>query len=131
MAYNEELASRIRTALAHREAVTEKKMFGGLTFMVDGKMCCGVLQDNLVLRVSAQDYEESLTHPNSRPMDFTGRPMKGFLYISSDGYQHQQDLQTWLAKGLAYVDASPQKGTSRKPVRRTAGPVPSRIQNNV
>ncbi len=131
MAYNKELASRIRTALAHREAVAEKNMFGGLTFMVDGKMCCGALQDNLVLRVTMQDYEEALTHPSARPMDFTGQPMKGFLYISPEGYTLQEDLQRWLAKGLAYVDASPHKGTPRKPVRKTAGRVPSRTQKNV
>ncbi len=118
MSYNEALASRIRAALGHREAVTEKKMFGGLTFMVDGKMCCGVLQDNLILRVTIQDYEEALGHPHARPMDFTGQPMKGFLYIAPTGYAQEKDLQMWLSKGLAYVDTAPQKKAPRKRIPR-------------
>ncbi len=121
MAYDEELASRIRVALAHREAVTEKKMFGGLTFMVADRMCCGVLQDNLVLRVSSQDHDEALSHPHARPMDFTGQPMRGFVYISPEGYQQEEDLQMWLARALAYVDTAPPKKASRRPVRKSLG----------
>ena len=100
MAYDGELASRIRVALAHREAVTEKKMFGGLTFMVADRMCCGVLQDNLVLRVSSRDYGEALSQPHARPMDLTGQPMRGFVYVSPEGYQQDEDLQMWLARAL-------------------------------
>ena len=119
MAYNEEPASRIRVALAHQGNVTEKKMFGGLTFMVGSSMCCGVLQDSLVLRVSAQDYEEALAHPQARPMDFTSRPMKGFLYVSSEGYQQEEDLQRWLTKALAYVDSLPRKSASQRSARKS------------
>ncbi|MBI4200122.1 MAG: TfoX/Sxy family protein [Chloroflexi bacterium] len=126
MAYSEELASRIRAALAHREAVTEKRMFGGLTFLVGGRMSCGVLRDDLVLRVSGQDYEEALAHPHARPMDFTGEPMKGFLYIGLEGYQRQEDLQRWLAQALAYVDAAPPKRTSRRPARKSPGGIAPR-----
>ena len=118
MAYNDELASRIRVALAHQDNVTERKMFGGLSFMVGGSMCCGVLQDNLVLRVSAQDYEEALAHSHARPMDFTNRPMKSFLYVSSEEYQQEEDLQRWVTKALAYVKSLPPKSASRKSGRR-------------
>ena len=130
MAYNEDLASRIRVALAHQDNVTEKKMFGGLTFMVGGSMCCGVLQDNLVLRVNAQDYEEALAHSHARPMDFTSRPMKGFLYVSSEGYQREEDLQRWLTKSLAYVESLPQKSASRKSGRKTQGQTSLKLKKN-
>ena len=77
MAYNKELAARVRTALVDSSAITEKKMFGGLSFLLGGKMCCGVIDDNLVVRVGPDGYEDALAQPNARPMDFTGRPMAG------------------------------------------------------
>ena len=77
MAYDEKLAARVRGALAGRGGVEEKKMFGGLTFMLRGKMCCGVLKGDLVLRVGPDRAAGALKSPHARPFDFTGRPMKG------------------------------------------------------
>ena len=77
MAYDENLADRIRKALAGRKGVTEKNMFGGLSFMLGGNMCCGVVREDLVVRVSPGSYEDALAEPHARPMDFTGRPPPG------------------------------------------------------
>jgi TfoX/Sxy family transcriptional regulator of competence genes len=76
LAYNEELASRVREILAEIGDVAERKMFGGIAFMVSGHMCCGVINDDLVLRLGPEAAQKALKHPHVRPMDFTGRPMK-------------------------------------------------------
>lgn len=109
MAYNETLAMRIRSVLGGRSDVTEKRMFGGLTFMVGDKMCCGIVKDDLMLRMSIEEYEQALTHPHTRPMDFTSRPSPGFLYVGPSGYQGEGDLRMWLDKSLAYVQSLPAK----------------------
>jgi len=80
MAFDERLAQRIRQILKGARGVTEKRMFGGLCFLVRGKMCCGVERDHLVVRVGPEQYERALSKPHARPMDFTGRPLKGFVY---------------------------------------------------
>ena len=109
MAYNEQLASRIRGVLARRKGLTEKKMFGGLAFMVDGKMCCGVLQDKLVVRVGPAQYEEALKRPYTRPMNFTGRPVKGFVYVMPQGSQSRAALKAWIDRGFRYAESLPPK----------------------
>ncbi|MSQ22850.1 MAG: TfoX family protein [Dehalococcoidia bacterium] len=114
MAYNEELAKRIRTALAHRESVTEKKMFGGLTFMVDGKMAVGVQKDDLMLRVSVEEFEWALARPYVRPMDFTGRPMVGFLYVAPGGCEADADLRKWVDMAVTYAQTLPAKKATKK-----------------
>ena len=81
MAYDEKLAQRIRPLLNRKRGVSERKMFGGIAFMLDGKMCCGVLNSDLVARLGADDCAAALRTPHVRPMDFTGRPLKGFLYV--------------------------------------------------
>ena len=85
MAYDKDLAGRVRTALAEQPVVDEKPMFGGLSFMVRGHMCCGVVKDDLVVRVGADGQGEALAQPGARPMDFTGRPMKSRLGSCVDG----------------------------------------------
>ena len=85
MAYDEELAERIRAALADRTDVIERKMFGGLTFMLRGNMCCGVEKTNLMVRVGPERYDEALAQPHARLMDFTGRPMKGMVFVGRRG----------------------------------------------
>src|SRR5258706_15151353 len=87
MAYNEKLAERVRQMLVrHRyPAVTEIKMFGGLCWTLRGNMCCGVLKDDLVLRMPEPLYEKALREPHVRPMDFTGRPLRGFVYVGPRG----------------------------------------------
>lgn len=93
MAYDPILAERIRAELARHVEFTEKKMFGGLTFLVNGKMCCGVTGIDLVLRLSPEEAERALSKPHTRPMDFTGKPMKSMVYVSADGTRSQESLR--------------------------------------
>jgi len=103
MAYNEELANRVRKVLPTYKGITEKKMFGGICFMVNGNMICGVEQDNLVIRVGPDNYEEALKKPHARPMDFTGRPLKGFVYVRPQGHKIKKALISWVKRGFVYA----------------------------
>ena len=103
MAYHEALANNIRTALAHHTGITEKNMFGGLSFLLHGKMCCGVLKDILVVRINPEDAPTLLAKPHVRPMDFTGRPMKGFLYVGAEGYKTKKQLTFWVERSISFV----------------------------
>ncbi|MBI1227915.1 MAG: hypothetical protein GC192_21975 [Bacteroidetes bacterium] len=104
MAYSEELAKRIRPALAHRTDVEEKKMFGGLAFMVNGKMAVGIIKDQLMIRVVPNKYETLLEMPHTKPMDFTGRIMKGFVQIEESGLETEAQLQQWVETGIEFAD---------------------------
>jgi hypothetical protein len=86
MAYDEGLASRIREAIGEQPGLAEKKMFGGLAFLVDGNMACGVRGDDLIVRVAAEEADAALDEPGARPFDLTGRPMKGWLMVAADGH---------------------------------------------
>jgi TfoX/Sxy family transcriptional regulator of competence genes len=92
MAYDEHLADRVRALLALRDSVSERKMFGGLAFMIGGNMACGIIGEELMVRLSTADAERALGEPGVRPMDFTGRPMKGFLYVSTDAIATDDEL---------------------------------------
>ena len=85
MPYDEQLAERVRAVLAGQPGLTERKMFGGLAFMLAGNMCVGVENDRLMLRLGQDLYEEALTRPHAAPMDFIGRPMKGFVFVAPGG----------------------------------------------
>lgn len=102
MAYNEDLADRIREELSTIRRVEEKKMMGGLTFMVNDKMCVGVLNDDLMVRIDPNEYEMSLQRKGCRAMDFTGRPMKGFVFVNNEGTKSSKDLSYWVAAALAF-----------------------------
>ena len=102
MAYSELLAQRVRNNLTTALHVEEKKMMGGLTFMVDEKMCVGVLQNDLMARIDPQEVESALTKKGCRPMDLTGRPMKGFVFIGPEGTADDQDLRFWLERALLF-----------------------------
>jgi hypothetical protein len=108
MPYDEQLANRIRPLLEGYPA-TEKKMFGGIAFMVNGYMCCGVSGSNLVVRTGPDGFEDALARPHARPMDFTGRPVKGFVYVAPQGYRKDTDLQSWTRLGLEFVLRRPPK----------------------
>ena len=107
MAYDENLAQRLRTILRRRKAVTEKKMFGGVAFMVQGHMCCGIVKDMLLVRVGAEQNDFALAQPHARPMDFTGKPMKGFIYVEPKGCATDAALKAWVDRGLAYIKTLP------------------------
>ncbi len=109
MAYSEALAQRIRHALHDELGVTERKMFGGLCFMLRGNMCCGVTQDRLMLRVGPTHYAAALAQPHAHPMDFTGRPMKGMIYVATEGIADEKQLTTWLQWGINFAGALPAK----------------------
>jgi TfoX/Sxy family transcriptional regulator of competence genes len=109
MAYDEDVAFRVREALADQSHVTEKKMFGGLAFMVNGHMCCGVMGDELMVRVGPEQHETALTLPHARAMDFTGKPMRGMIYVDPAGAGNDDDLAAWVGRGLAFVKSLPPK----------------------
>ena len=104
--YDEKLADRIRKIIGKSKGVTEKKMFGGLSFLLKGKMFCGVLKEDLVLRISHDEYEDALKKPNVRPMDFTGRPMKGFVYVSPKGCKSDKDIRKWINLSLSHAKSA-------------------------
>jgi uncharacterized protein (TIGR02453 family) len=112
MAYSEDLAARIRGALGDRSDVVEKKMFGGLAFMVAGKMACGIVKDDLMARVGDDRYEDALARPHARVMDFTGRPMRGFVLVGADGLRTAASLRKWIGEALDFAAADP-KGTTK------------------
>jgi TfoX/Sxy family transcriptional regulator of competence genes len=103
MSYDENLATRIRALLAERDDVVEKKMFGGLCFMVNGAMCCGLTKSDFMVRVGADHYEEALAQPHARPMDFTGRPLKGMVYVAPEGLRTKAALARWVRRGIEFV----------------------------
>lgn len=109
MAYDQGLAERVREQLADVSFVAEKKMFGGLVFMVNGNMLCGVMREKLMLRVGPQAHEAALARPHAEPMDFTRRTMKGFLYVTPEGLEADEDLAAWLDRGLDFAGRLPPK----------------------
>lgn len=110
MAYSEALAERVREALVPRgDAVTEIKMFGGLCFTLHGNMCVGIVGDDLMVRVGPDDYDDALTRPHVREMDFTGTTMRGLVYVSPDGISDDDDLEAWVRRGVAFASSLPPK----------------------
>ena len=109
MAYDENLADRVRALLKGKRSVTEKKMFGGLCFMVNGNMACGVEKNKLVVRVDPGDYEKFLKQKHIRKMDFTGKPLKGFIYVLPDGLIRSDSLKKWVDRGAQFARSLPKK----------------------
>jgi uncharacterized protein YdhG (YjbR/CyaY superfamily)/TfoX/Sxy family transcriptional regulator of competence genes len=123
-AYDEKTAERIRGVLAGRANVVEKRMFGGLCFMVNGQMCCGLTKTDFMVRVGKDAYEDALAQPHARPMDFTGRPLAGMVYVAPAGYKTTAALAKWVGLGVAFVTAtagapreSSPRGSPRRPNR--------------
>jgi len=108
MAYDEKLVQRIRRVLA-KERVVERKMFGGLTFMVSGHMCCGVADERMMVRVGPDAYERSIRRVAVKPFDVTGKPMKGMVWVEPEALRTAPQLKNWLNKGLTYVRSLPPK----------------------
>ena len=117
MAYSEDLAKRIGHALAFRTDLVEKKMFGGLAFMINGKMSVGIIKDELMVRVVSEKYEAALQLPHAKAMDFTGRVMKGFVQVEEPGFETEEQLQYWLETGIEFAE----KVEIKKPKRKKAG----------
>ena len=125
MAYDKDLADRVRRILTRRAAAEERAMFGGLAFMVQGHMCCGLVSDRLMVRVRPEAYEQLLKEPGAEPMDFTGKPMRGFLYVTRAGTASTSSLGTWVSRALDFVGGLPPKSprqAASNPSRRPARP---------
>ena len=109
MAYEERIAERIRKALTPRPDVTERKMFGGLAFMLRGNMCCGVSKDTLMLRLGNEGAAEALKEPHVRPMDFTGKTMKSMAFVDPEGIASDEDLYRWVNRAADFAESLPPK----------------------
>jgi hypothetical protein len=108
MAYDEKLAARIRALLSERDDVAERPMFGGLTFMLGGHMCCGVNRDELIVRLDPAEENAALGRAHARPMDLTGRPMRGFVAVRPAGLKGPA-LKRWVGQAVAHAEALPPK----------------------
>jgi TfoX/Sxy family transcriptional regulator of competence genes len=129
MAYDEALAGRVRAALAAEPDVAERRMFGGVAFMVRGHMCCGVVGEELMVRVGAAGHADALGRPHVRPMDFTGRPMTGMVYVGRDGLAAEADLRGWVERGADHARSLPPKQAAQPAAtepRRVSGPTTDR-----
>ena len=109
MAYDEGLAHRMREALSDRPDLSERKMFGGLCFMIGGNMCCGIVGEELMLRVGPDAYAGTLAREHARQMDFTGRALKGMVYVGVDGIAEDDQLTEWLKMAVDFAGSLPPK----------------------
>jgi TfoX/Sxy family transcriptional regulator of competence genes len=113
MAYSEKLAERVRRVVKRHRGVTGKKMFGGLSFLIRGRMCCGGLGDKLVVRVSPEEQEINVNDKNTAPMDFTGRALKDFVYVLAPGTKSDASLKKWVGRAIAFIREKAKKHTAR------------------
>lgn len=109
MAFDDGVAQRLREVFAGRKGITEKKMFGGIAFMDRGNMCCGVVKDSLMARVGPDAYAEALKKRHVREMDFTGRPLKGFVYVDPPGFAEDEQLREWVDLCRSFTGSLPAK----------------------
>ena len=108
MAYDETLADRVRAVLAEEDGLSERKMFGGLAFMLHGNMACGIVKDELMLRLGPEGADSALDRPHVRQMDFTGRPMTGMVFVAPAGLEGDA-LGDWVTRAVGYARALPPK----------------------
>jgi TfoX/Sxy family transcriptional regulator of competence genes len=120
MGYDEKTAERVRRILSRRRDVVEKKMVGGLSFMVNGSMCCGLTSIAFMVRVGPAAYEQVLALPHARPMEFAGRPLAGFVYVDPGGYRTDTALAKWIQRGIDFVSTLPAKKPAARRPRPTA-----------
>lgn len=109
MPCNEKLVERIRKELKRKKGIAERKMFGGICFSVNGNMACGVEKNNLVVRVELDNYIKALKSKYTRPMDFTGKPLRGFIYVLESGYKSSQSLKKWINLSFEFAKSLPSK----------------------
>lgn len=118
MAYDVGLADRIRSILGWRTGFSERKMFGGIAFMINGHVCCGVLKTDLMLRLTQEAVANGLMKPHTRPMDFTGRLMSSMMFVDAAGVDSDESLHEWIEAAIAFVvTLLPKKIEVRKPAR--------------
>lgn len=109
MGFDEGLAQRVRELISDQPGYQEKKMFGGIGFLIHGNMACGVIRDDLIVRVGAEKYTDSLLNSHVELFDITGRAMTGWVLVKEPGYRNDLDLDKWISLGLAYALTLPPK----------------------
>ena len=109
MAYDKILVQRVREEMSDLPGYVEKKMFGGVGFMLHGNMACGVNGADLIVRVGAELYESALAEPHTKPFDMTGRPMKGWVFVIAEGCEADGILKAWVQRGVEYALSLPAK----------------------
>jgi hypothetical protein len=107
MSYDEATAERVRRILSGRRDVAEKRMVGGLSFSVDGKVCCGVSGSALMVRVGREGRAQALAEPHVRPMEFGGRPLSGFVLVDPGGFRSDSALAAWVGRGVDFASTIP------------------------
>ena len=110
MAYNEDLADRVREQLRDEDALTEMEMFGGVAFLLAGNMSVGISGDELIVRVGPDAGEDALAQAHARPFDMPGRPMKGWIMVAPEGVKTDTQLATWVTRGAEFARTLPPKG---------------------
>lgn len=114
MAFNEKLSDRIREALSDFPNVEEKYMFGGVCYMLNGKMCVGVVKDEMMCRIGPEAYEEALEMPGCREMVFTGKPMKGYVFVSEEGMKGKKQFEYWIGLSVAFNNKRARSSAKKK-----------------
>jgi hypothetical protein len=109
MAYDEELAIRIRDLLAREDRIAEKRMFGSLAFLAAGNLAVCARSDGVLVRVGPANAEEALTRPQTRPLEMGGRPMKGWVLVAAEAVEDEEALADWVGRGLAFARSLPPK----------------------
>ena len=107
--FNDLTARKIRNALERTPGVSERQIIGGVAFLVQGNMCCGVFDEKLVVRVGPHAYDQAPREPHARPMDFTGRALPGFVYVARDGYASEFSLRQWIDRSVGFVSSLPSR----------------------
>jgi TfoX/Sxy family transcriptional regulator of competence genes len=115
MSHDEKLAAKVAGMLSRKKGVESKNMFGGVTWILAGNMFCGVVRDDLIARVGTDRYDEAIRVPHVRPMDFTGRPMKGYVFVGPGGLKTDAELRRWVDQSFEYVQTLPARDPNAKP----------------
>jgi TfoX/Sxy family transcriptional regulator of competence genes len=118
MPFDEQLAGRIRVLTRDLPGIAERKMFGGLASLARGHMCCGIVGSDLMVRVGPDGYEDALANAHVRPMDFTGRPSKGMVYVAPAGIRTASALRKWIERGIRFAETLPARTASPRRARR-------------
>ncbi len=109
MAYDEQLEQRVRALLQQTSGIEDKNMFGGVAFLLHGNMACGILNNDLIVRVGPEGYEDALALPHSRKFDISGRAMKGWVMVCAKGHDSKKDLASWVDRGISFAGSLPKK----------------------
>ncbi|QDU09315.1 TfoX/Sxy family protein [Gimesia aquarii] len=109
MAYDEALAQRVHQLLKRRKGFSQRKMFGGMCFMLHGNMCCGITHQELMLRLGEKNTAKALEESFTREMDFTGKPIKSMIYVERPGFEDDADLKYWVNQAVKFVQSLPPK----------------------